>query len=231
MRHNVSMAAVREHGPLPVFLLGLTVVTGLVDAFSYLTLGHVFVANMTGNVVFLGFALAGVGGISILASLLAVLAFAVGATVAGRVAVSRPPHRGYLLAVAAAAQAALVWVAVVVASIAGVRDAAAQLTLVGLLGVAMGGQNAVVRRLAVPDMTTTVLTLTVAGLVADRTSRSVRARRLASVVAMLTGAFLGGVLLHSVTESAPLWLAGMLLTACAAGVYRMTRRPTAHAWR
>jgi uncharacterized membrane protein YoaK (UPF0700 family) len=35
-------------------LLGLTVVTGLVDAVSYLRLGRVFVANMTGNVVFLG---------------------------------------------------------------------------------------------------------------------------------------------------------------------------------
>jgi len=40
----------------------LTVVTGLVDAFSYLVLGHVFVANMAGNVVFLGFALAGAAG-------------------------------------------------------------------------------------------------------------------------------------------------------------------------
>ena len=67
------MAADRSHGPLPVFLVCLTVVTGLVDAFSYLSLGHVFVANMTGNVVFLGFALAGVGEISIVASLLAVL--------------------------------------------------------------------------------------------------------------------------------------------------------------
>ena len=66
------MTADRSHGPLPVFLVCLTVVTGLVDAFSYLRLGHVFVANMTGNVVFLGFALAGVGEISIVASLLAV---------------------------------------------------------------------------------------------------------------------------------------------------------------
>jgi uncharacterized membrane protein YoaK (UPF0700 family) len=40
-------------------LLGLTVVTGVVDAVSFLGLGHVFTANMTGNVVFLGFALGG----------------------------------------------------------------------------------------------------------------------------------------------------------------------------
>jgi hypothetical protein len=51
-----------RHGPLPPLLLTLTVVTGLVDAVSYLGLGHVFVANMTGNVVFLGFALAGATG-------------------------------------------------------------------------------------------------------------------------------------------------------------------------
>ena len=46
-------------GPLPPLLLALTLVTGLVDAASYVNLGHVFVANMTGNVVFLGFAIAG----------------------------------------------------------------------------------------------------------------------------------------------------------------------------
>jgi uncharacterized membrane protein YoaK (UPF0700 family) len=57
------VTAERPHGPLPVLLVCLTVVTGLVDAFSYLSLGHVFVANMTGNVVFLGFGLAGVGEI------------------------------------------------------------------------------------------------------------------------------------------------------------------------
>ncbi len=44
-------AAGDPHGPLPPLLLALTVVTGLVDAFSYLVLGQVFVANMTGNVV------------------------------------------------------------------------------------------------------------------------------------------------------------------------------------
>ena len=51
-----------KDGLLPPLLVGLTAVTGLVDAFSYLVLGHVFVANMTGNVVFLAFALAGTAG-------------------------------------------------------------------------------------------------------------------------------------------------------------------------
>ncbi|WP_405812102.1 DUF1275 family protein [Streptomyces sp. NBC_01520] len=42
------------HGPLPPVMPALTVVTGLVDAFSYLLLGHVFVADITGNVSFMG---------------------------------------------------------------------------------------------------------------------------------------------------------------------------------
>jgi uncharacterized membrane protein YoaK (UPF0700 family) len=225
------MNADRPHGPLPLLLVCLTVVTGLVDAFSYLSLGHVFVANMTGNVVFLGFALAGVGEISIVASLLAVLAFALGATLGGRWAAGREVHRGHLLAAATAVQAGLVLVASIIASTIGVQGSAARLTLVGLLALAMGGQNAVVRRLAVPDLTTTVLTLTVTGLVADTTSSSVRIRRLVSVAAMLAGALTGGVLLHWVAVAAPLWLAAVLLAACAAGAFIAAGRPRSQAWR
>ena len=71
-------------GPLPPLMLVLTVVTGLVDATSYLRLGHVFVANMTGNVVFLGFALAGARGLSAAASLAALAAFLIGGLIGGR---------------------------------------------------------------------------------------------------------------------------------------------------
>jgi len=46
-------------------LLGMTVVTGLVDAVGFLSLGRVFTANMTGNVVILAFATARVPGFSI----------------------------------------------------------------------------------------------------------------------------------------------------------------------
>jgi uncharacterized membrane protein YoaK (UPF0700 family) len=56
-------------------LLGLTVVTGIVDAVSILSLGRVFVANMTGNVVFIGFALARAPGFSLSASLSALVGF------------------------------------------------------------------------------------------------------------------------------------------------------------
>ena len=94
----------------------------------------------------------------------------------------------------------------------------------------MGGQNAVVRRLAVPDLTTTVLTLTVTGLVADTTRPAVRARRMMSVLAMLAGALAGGALIRWVGNSAPLWLAAALLMACAATAYRASLRADSQSW-
>jgi uncharacterized membrane protein YoaK (UPF0700 family) len=230
-RQNGRMNPGRSHGPLPVLLVGLTVVTGLVDAFSYLSLGHVFVANMTGNVVFLGFGLAGAGDIAIAGSVVAILAFTLGAATGGWWAIQRAPHRGHLLAAAAAAQAGLVVGAAVVAQTARVQGSAARLTLVGLLAVAMGGQNAVARRLAVPDLTTTVLTLTVTGLVADATAWSVRAQRLVSIVAMLGGALAGGALLRWVSTTTPLWLAAALLGSCAVTARVAARQPQSQAWR
>src|SRR3984885_2729213 len=85
-----------RHGPLPPLLVSMTLVTGLVDAFSYLVLGHVFVANMTGNVVLLGFAIAGTPGFSIAASLAAMAAFAGGALIGGRLSARHRDHRGRL---------------------------------------------------------------------------------------------------------------------------------------
>src|ERR1700712_1717870 len=99
-------------GPLPPMLVALTVVTGLVDAVSYLALGRVFVANMTGNVVFLGFALAGDHQLSATASLLAGGVFVVGALAGGRIA-PRIPGRVRLFAVLVGAHAALVAAALV----------------------------------------------------------------------------------------------------------------------
>ena len=70
---------------IPYALLGMTAVTGLVDAVSFLSLGRVFTANMTGNIVLLAFATAHVSGLSIARSLTALLAFLVGAVLGGRV--------------------------------------------------------------------------------------------------------------------------------------------------
>src|SRR6202161_4651553 len=93
-----------RHGPLPPLLVSMTLVTGLVDAFSYLVLGHVFVANMTGNVVLLGFAVIGAPGFSVTASVVAIASFAVGGAVGGRIGSRLGGHRGRHLRSAAIVQ-------------------------------------------------------------------------------------------------------------------------------
>jgi|GEM_PF-3177966 len=94
-------------GPLSRLLLIMTIVTGLVDAFAYLVLGHVFVANMTGNDVFFGFALAGAHGFSIAASLVAIAAFLFGAAGGGKLSSLFASDRGRLLSISSMFQSVL----------------------------------------------------------------------------------------------------------------------------
>ncbi|MFC8221226.1 YoaK family protein [Streptomyces sp. NPDC057362] len=188
-----------RHGPLPPLMLTLTLVTGLVDAVSYLALGHVFVANMTGNVVFLGFALVGAADLSAVASVVALAAFLTGALAGGRLADRFATHRGKLLKAATAVQTVLVAVTVAAAASAdGQVTTAVRYTLIVFLGLAMGLQNAAARRLGVPDLTTTVLTLTLTGLAADSGRAGGEGprpgRRILSVLIMFLGAYAGAQL-------------------------------------
>ena len=78
--------------PLARALLALTFTTGLVDAVSYLGLGHVFTANMTGNIVFLGFGIAGGTGLPVVAPIVSLAAFLVGAGAARLASRLEEPH-------------------------------------------------------------------------------------------------------------------------------------------
>jgi uncharacterized membrane protein YoaK (UPF0700 family) len=214
-------------GPLPLVLIGLTAVTGLVDAVSYLGLGRVFVANMTGNVVFLGFLSGGVPGFSAALSLLAIVAFVVGAVAAGRLVWASRDHRGRLLAASCAIQAIVVGGALLVALAShGAHGDAADHGLVMLLAFAMGLQTATARRLGVADLTTTVLTLTVTGLAADsHFAGGVNpnaGRRLLATAMMFVGAFVGAVLVLHFSVSGALALTTVLLLSCAVAAYRWT---------
>ncbi len=220
-----------KHGPLAPLLLVLTAVTGVVDAFSYLTLGHVFVANMTGNVVFLAFALAGPGEFSIAASLSALAAFSLGAFFGGRLNSRRVHHRGQLLAAACTFQAMLIVAALVIDVVAGKHlSGFAQYALIALLGVAMGTQNAVARKLAVPDLTTTVLTLTIVGISADARvtggSGSRIGRRLLAVLCMFAGALAGALLVLRANGALALVLALALLAIVTATAALVSRQAT-----
>ncbi|MGK4584882.1 YoaK family protein [Kitasatospora sp. HPMI-4] len=217
-----------RHGPLPPLMLLLTMATGVVDAVSYLGLGHVFVANMTGNVVFLGFALAGASGLSAPASAVSLTAFLAGALAGGRLGSRLADHRGRLLALATGVQTVLTVGAAVTAA---VTDGAARYALIVLLGLGMGLQNAVARRLGVPDLTTTVLTLTLTGLAADSTPAGGAAprpgRRILSALAMLLGGFAGAALMLHGRLVVALGLASLLLLATALTAHRVSA-PDAH---
>lgn len=202
-----ALVADPRHGPLPLLLLALTAGTGIVDAVSILSLGRVFVANMTGNVTFIGFAIAGAAGFSLTASVVALLGFLLGALTGGVAARRLGGRRAVLLAAGTGGELLLIGGAALIAVVVGepFRKGEAQL-LAGLCAIAMGIQNAVARRLAVPDLTTTVLTMTLTGIGADRAEGAhdqALLRRFLSVATMLGGALAGAeVVLHASTAAA-----------------------------
>jgi uncharacterized membrane protein YoaK (UPF0700 family) len=223
------LSADPTHGPLPALLVGLTAFTGIVDAVSILALGRVFVANMTGNVVFAGFALAGAAGFALTASLAALAGFIAGASAGGRLARRLGDDRGRLLAAGSAVQLVLVVAALVLTAASGPALSPAGRDIVAaVLAVGTGMQNAVVRRLAVPDMTTTVLTMTLTGIAADiRAGKpsAASARRLLSVATMLAGAVGGAELVLHQGAAAALTAATAVLAVVAAAAARTTRIP------
>jgi uncharacterized membrane protein YoaK (UPF0700 family) len=215
-----------RHGPLPPLMLLLTVVTGLVDAFSYLLLGHVFVANMTGNVIFGGFAIAGVGGFSLTATVVAVAAFAAGAFLGGRIIRRARSHRARILQLALALETLLVAAAFLVASGSAI-GAGSRYLLIALLGLGMGVQNAAARAVAVPDLTTTVLTLTITGTAADSHLAggpgAKAGRRLLSTAAMFLGGLVGALVVLHGRPALPLLFATLLLAAACGVAWRFAR--------
>jgi uncharacterized membrane protein YoaK (UPF0700 family) len=231
--HTIVPPKDDKHGPLPPLLVLLTVVTGLVDAFSYLALGHVFVANMTGNVVFLAFALSGAPGFVAWASLLAIAAFAIGALGGGKISHVLAAHRGRITLIAVAIQFALVGAAFVVALLlpAPYGDGAI-VALVILLGLGMGLQNATARALGVPDLTTTVLTLTITGITADSRlaggKGSHAGRRILSILSMFVGALIGATFVEAGLAPWSLLIAAVLLAAVA--IAGFATRHSTRAW-
>jgi uncharacterized membrane protein YoaK (UPF0700 family) len=222
------LVADAAHGPLPALMLVQTVLTGVVDAVSILSLGRVFVANMTGNVVFVGFALAGASGFSLTASLSALAGFLVGAAAGGALAGRHGGHRGRLLAAVTGAELVLILAALVLAAVVGAHPgSAARNGIAALAALAMGAQNAVVRQLKVFDLTTTVLTMTLTGIAADVRDhdRFAIVRRVLAVVAMLAGAVAGALLVLEVSDVAALGLATALLAIVLVAAVAASRAP------
>jgi uncharacterized membrane protein YoaK (UPF0700 family) len=185
--------------PLTRALLVLTLTTGVIDAASYLGLGHVFTANMTGNIVLLGFGIAGGSGLPVIAPLVSLAAFLIGAALGGRMAGGLPARtlhfsRSMLIEIGVVLLAAVLALALDITP-----DRFSGDLVIALLAFAMGVRNATVRRMKVADLTTTVLTMTLTGLAADSPLGGGDGegswRRSAAVLAMLGGAIAGALLL------------------------------------
>ena len=201
-------------------LVLLTAGTGLVDAVSYLGIGQVFTANMTGNIVLLGFASVGTRGFSLSRSLTALAGFLIGALIGGRIAAKLSPIANSRWIATAFACESIFLLGSTLAAIGYQSQTSAVLRTFGIIlltALAMGVRNATVRKLAVPDLTTTVLTLTVTGLAADSSlaggTNPRWRRRVLSIVCMLSGAGLGALLVrHSLALALA---AATCLTLCA----------------
>jgi uncharacterized membrane protein YoaK (UPF0700 family) len=166
---------------------------------------------MTGNVAFIGFALAGAPGFSLSASIAALVGFLLGALVGGVLVGRFAGHRGLLLRNAGALELAFLAVALIlVLPSGGLPDAGAGVAVAALCAAGMGIQNTTARRLAVPDLTTTVLTMTLTGIAADLRHSPVHTmtRRVLAVLAMLLGAIVGAFL---VLNTRLIWALGLAL--------------------
>lgn len=181
-------------------MLVLTFTTGIVDAVGYLGLDRVFTANMTGNVVILGMALAGGDDLPVLGPALALGGFFVGAMLGGRL-VNRAPADWVRASTWAFGLTGVLATGLGIGSLVSPPEEGTTWAFVvtGVLALAMGIQAAAARRLAVKDVTTVVVTSTLTGLAADsRLAGGTGAswpRRLLAVALILAGAGVGAVLL------------------------------------
>lgn len=215
-------------------MLGLSFSTGVLDAATYLGLDGIFIANMTGNVVFVGLGIGGDPAVPLLRALLALGGFVAGAFALGLVQRGREPDPnadGVAAATFAAAGLLVAGAGWVLAS--GDLDGAALDAVTSVLACALGAQAVGARRVGVGDVSTVVVTSTLAGLASEAPWTGARVggrptfRRLAAVLSMGGGAAVGALLLR-VGLALPVSLAGgVMLAVGLVTAVRVRRRATA----
>jgi uncharacterized membrane protein YoaK (UPF0700 family) len=113
------------------------------------------------------------------------------------------------------------------AGVTGTPGSALASAVAALAAIALGVQNSVVRRLGVPDLTTTVLTMTLTGIAADVRSagRPVLTRRVLAVATMFLGALVGALLVLHMRLAWALLPAPVLLAVVVGVLAVAVRRP------
>jgi len=211
-----------SHRMTVIGLLLLTFATGLVDAVSVLVLGHVFVANMTGNVIFLGFWFVPHSGVDMMAAVVAFVCFVAGTMLGGRLARHLDHHVRRWLVVALGMEVVVLAVLAVLAGsgIVHYHDNG-NLALIAGLAVTFGSQNATARQFGIQELSTTVLTSTIVGIGFDsRLAGGTGQReklRYAVVLTMCGGAILGATL--TLVTVAPIIALAALVVATSAGIF------------
>jgi uncharacterized membrane protein YoaK (UPF0700 family) len=218
-----------DEGVRDALLVALTFSTGAIDAISWLVLGKVFSAFMTGNLVFLGVELGGATGPSTWRTVASVAAFAIGAAAGTRVVAPTaragavwPRRVTIVLAAGAVAQAAflVVWLAVGGRPASGSANA-----LIAISACAMGLQTAAVFSLGVRAVFSTAATATWTAFMGDvatwSQTRDERHRLAGVLVALFAGAVTGAVLVVDARAWAA--LLPLAITACVVAVaaYRL----------
>jgi uncharacterized membrane protein YoaK (UPF0700 family) len=207
-----------------LLLMALTFSSGAIDAISYLALGKVFTAFMTGNIVFLGLWAAGAGDFDVVHMAFALASFSTGVFLARLIAKSLRASGGgsgvwsrevtIALGIVVIAQS---WFLAVWATAGGWPSNGVVHVLVGIWALGMGVQSAAALSFGVTGVFTTAVTGTVVllmdNLAAWRYPATER-RRLAGVLfSLFSGAVAGGLLLRYARSYAPvLPLIGVILT-------------------
>jgi uncharacterized membrane protein YoaK (UPF0700 family) len=201
-------------------LLLLTFATGLVDAVSVLVLGHVLIANMTGNVICLGLWFVPSADVDMTGAIVAFVGFLAGAVIGGRLA----RHLGLQLRLwltASLGTEIVVLVALSILAGTGVLSYEANTKLILIAGLAMtfGVQNATARQVGIQELTTTLMTSTIVGVgfdsrLAGGTGEPRERLRYSVIVAMCGGAVVGATL-SRITVAPVIALAAAVIAASA----------------
>ncbi|OBH93208.1 YoaK family protein [Mycobacterium sp. E2733] len=207
-------------------LLLLTFATGLADSISILVLGHVFVANMTGNVIFLGFWPAPRTSIDLTAVVVALPTFVCATILSGRISRHFADRtRSWITTVLATEITLLVALAILAGAGTLRYHDNTKLILIGILAVTFGLQHSSARQFGIQELSTTVLTSTIVSLGLDsRLAGGTGDRqtlRLGVVATMCAGAFLGATMSRFVV--APVFAVTAAVVAASLLIFRLGR--------
>jgi uncharacterized membrane protein YoaK (UPF0700 family) len=212
-----------------IALLLLTFATGLVDAVSVLFLGHVFVANMTGNVIFLGFWFVPHSGVDMAAAVVAFASFLAGTIIGGRFARHLDHDVRQWLTAAMGTEAVLLAVLSLLAGTGVLQyHDDGRLILIAGLALTFGAQAATARQFGIQELSTTVLTSTIVGLGIDSRLAGGRGEReklrYSALFTMLAGAVVGATLTRLAV--APVIALASVVVAASLAVFRLPARST-----